>query len=416
MLYYILRPITRIALKVYFRRITINGLENIPKEGPVLLSCNHPTAFIEPCILACFLPRVLHFLVRGDLFRKPLLRTLLVGTNQIPIFRLRDGFANVKQNSKYLNMSRDILLDGKVIIIFSEGSTIEVRHVRKIQKGLARLTFDTLKAKDDLPLKIVPIGVNYLSPNDFRSHVVVNIGKPIEPTLPTEEELPKAVVRLTQEVEEAMVPLMLTKYEDKERQDKVVFLHNAVRKPASVLSMIKEDHTYFSELDKITSDLDGNNSLLRDEASRVMDVISGSSKELVNYKIGGRNIFIQLLGWLSWIPLSIAILLNGLPAWIAKYIKEKYVKQKEFLGAVQIGASMGIYLVMFILLFLIALIWKGWWAFTLFLIPLYGYLMMPVLDFANKHFFDYKLFKRVPKKTIKELEKKGENIINQMLK
>ncbi|MBK6903255.1 MAG: hypothetical protein IPH04_10715 [Saprospirales bacterium] len=71
MLYPITRPLAKIALSVFFRKLYLSGLENIDWEKPVILAANHPTAFIEPCILACWLPKPLHFMVRGDFFSNP---------------------------------------------------------------------------------------------------------------------------------------------------------------------------------------------------------------------------------------------------------------------------------------------------------------------------------------------------------
>jgi len=74
--YRIVRPLARIALKTYFSKIYLNGLD--------------PSAFLEPCILATTLPRPLHFMVRGDLFQKPIYSAMLMSLHMIPMFRLKD--------------------------------------------------------------------------------------------------------------------------------------------------------------------------------------------------------------------------------------------------------------------------------------------------------------------------------------
>ena len=68
MLYNIVRPFAKIALGLYFRKIYIANREAIPDDKPVILAANHPTAFIEPCILACWLVQPLSFIARGDLY------------------------------------------------------------------------------------------------------------------------------------------------------------------------------------------------------------------------------------------------------------------------------------------------------------------------------------------------------------
>lgn len=99
MLYAAVRPLAKLGLQQYFRRIDLAGLENIPEGVPVILAANHPTAFLEPCIMACFSGHTLNFLVRGDMFRKGIHDWLLRSLNMLPIFRIRDGgYVNLKQN------------------------------------------------------------------------------------------------------------------------------------------------------------------------------------------------------------------------------------------------------------------------------------------------------------------------------
>ena len=69
-LYPIVRPLAALAIKTFFRKIHLSNMDRVPSDRPVILAANHPTAFMEPCILACYMDRPLHFLVRGDFFSK----------------------------------------------------------------------------------------------------------------------------------------------------------------------------------------------------------------------------------------------------------------------------------------------------------------------------------------------------------
>ncbi|MBK8505414.1 MAG: 1-acyl-sn-glycerol-3-phosphate acyltransferase [Saprospiraceae bacterium] len=122
MLYNILRPIAATLFKIYFRKIYLIDGEKLPLTGPVLLSSNHPMAFAEACLLACFLQRPLYFLVRGDVFKKGW-HWFFRGTNQIPIYRFKDGFSNMRRNKESFTRAHDALSEGKTILIFSEGNT-----------------------------------------------------------------------------------------------------------------------------------------------------------------------------------------------------------------------------------------------------------------------------------------------------
>ena len=71
----------KIGLHFYAQKIIIKGIKNIPKKGAVLFAVNHPNALIDPLFVTTFNPRENHFLVRADVFKKPLIRKFLSSLN-----------------------------------------------------------------------------------------------------------------------------------------------------------------------------------------------------------------------------------------------------------------------------------------------------------------------------------------------
>ena len=53
----LLRPLLRVMLRIFFRRIEITGAERVPSEGPVIFVLNHPNGLIDPAFLLCLAPR-----------------------------------------------------------------------------------------------------------------------------------------------------------------------------------------------------------------------------------------------------------------------------------------------------------------------------------------------------------------------
>ena len=147
------------------------GIENIPKEGPTLIAMNHPAGFMEPIILAAISPRPLHFLVRGDVFDIPWLRPLLLATHQIPIYRFRDGFAQMRNNLNQFDIITDLLNHNASILIYVEGSTEPVRRLRPLQKGMARIAESALQNNDHLPLCVLPVGITFSDPTQVYGKV-----------------------------------------------------------------------------------------------------------------------------------------------------------------------------------------------------------------------------------------------------
>ncbi|HEV2904395.1 MAG TPA: 1-acyl-sn-glycerol-3-phosphate acyltransferase, partial [Pyrinomonadaceae bacterium] len=61
----ILCAVLRLALRIYFRRVEIVGLENVPACKPVIFVLNHPNALVDPVFLLCLAPRRVSFLAKA---------------------------------------------------------------------------------------------------------------------------------------------------------------------------------------------------------------------------------------------------------------------------------------------------------------------------------------------------------------
>jgi 1-acyl-sn-glycerol-3-phosphate acyltransferase len=178
MIYKLLKLLTSIAFKIYFRKIYFLNADQIPEKNPVLLASNHPSAFLEPCVFAAYLIRPLHFLTRGDLFASGF-KWFLEATHQVPIFRFRDGFSNMRANQDTFKICNQKLSEGNMILIFSEAQTLFERKVRPIQKGTAKMAFSAVDYDETIDLCIIPAGVTYSDPREFRSIAVFQFSSPI---------------------------------------------------------------------------------------------------------------------------------------------------------------------------------------------------------------------------------------------
>jgi len=181
MLYFFLKPLVQIAIKVYFRHIYISGRENIPSAKPFIIALNHPSAFLEPVIMAANLKKPVHFLVRGDHFNKSFYRFLLEQGKMIPVFRQKEsGFGSLKNNFDTFSRCYEYIEKGEIVALFPEGRTENEKKLRPLQRGIARIAFGTLFQFPELEdLYILPIGVNYSEPLLFRGTAMLHIGEPM---------------------------------------------------------------------------------------------------------------------------------------------------------------------------------------------------------------------------------------------
>lgn len=181
MLYYFLKPLVQLAIKVYFRNIFLSGIKNLPQQKPYLIAMNHPTAFLEPVIMAANSKKPIHFLGRGDHFNKKFYRFLLNQAMMIPVFRQKEsGFGSLKNNYDTFFRCYEYIAKGELVALFPEGRTEHEKRLRPLQRGVARIAFGTLTHFPHLDdLYIVPVGVSFTDAMSFRTTAVLHIAEPI---------------------------------------------------------------------------------------------------------------------------------------------------------------------------------------------------------------------------------------------
>lgn len=165
-------------MRIFFKKIYIDGLDRLPRNGAMFLVSNHPNGFWEPCILALTFPFPLHFLVRGDLFQKPLISWFLRLTNQIPIFRFKDGFSQMRQNEQSRSEITQKLKDGARILMYPEGSTKNIKKLRPLKKGVARMAYDAFQEDPEMELQMMPVCITFTDADRFRKDIMIKIGTP----------------------------------------------------------------------------------------------------------------------------------------------------------------------------------------------------------------------------------------------
>ncbi|MGB0432643.1 MAG: lysophospholipid acyltransferase family protein, partial [Bacteroidia bacterium] len=179
-LYNALHSYVRLCSKLYFNKLHIKGLNNIPKNGPVIFASNHQNAFLDAILIHVTQPRHPHFLTRGDVFNNPIANKVLRSLKMRPIFRFRDGLKNVKRNQGTFSECYHILESGLALGVFPEGNHDLRFNLRPLQKGTARIVFDTESRNDfKLNIKIIPVGIQYYANQNARSDVLIQFGEPI---------------------------------------------------------------------------------------------------------------------------------------------------------------------------------------------------------------------------------------------
>ncbi|GEM_PF-474435 len=100
-LYNLLKPVAGIALRWYYRTVSVAGRQRIPQTGPVFLAVNHPNAMVDALVVAWTTQRQVGFTAKSTIFANPLLAAFLRSVGVIPLKRVSDmvKLPEVKQPS-----------------------------------------------------------------------------------------------------------------------------------------------------------------------------------------------------------------------------------------------------------------------------------------------------------------------------
>ncbi len=161
-LYSFARVVVGAAYRLFYR-IRVEGLENIP-EGEGLLLCSNHFHANDPIVLGIAAPRQVHFMAKEELFRIPILNTVIRWLGAFPVRRGRPDRTPLKR-------AIEVLHSGRCVGIFPEGTRVRSGKLGKAEPGTAYLA---LKAG----ARVVPVGIT--STYRLFSPVIVKFGRPID--------------------------------------------------------------------------------------------------------------------------------------------------------------------------------------------------------------------------------------------
>lgn len=370
-------------IRMFMRNIYFHNRHGVPTNQPVLLASNHPTAFIDPCVLGIFIDSPLYNMTRGDIFRKPFFRRLMESVNMFPVFRLRDGYKGRDRNDQVFEFCRQKLEHKRVVTIYVEGEHHLEYRVRPIQKGIARIAFGTFEKHELHDLQIIPAGCNYVYGDRPRDEVMVNIGAPIyvrdyweeyqlDPNAATNRLLSDIAARLK------MICLDIEDPRDDQLANQLLTLRRS-EIAESLLPIVRYQNRRFlaekAVCNRINNMPEEEKTQLALQAGAYFRALQengltdaalihpewGATYRLLFFVAG---FFPFLLGYLAYWPV------NNL----ARYVTQKTVRKREFVSSVWMGVEHLSSMVYYFLLFLLSLFTRNpWWIALALILPILGW-------------------------------------------
>ena len=168
-----------LALRVFFRRIEVNGRKRVPREGATIFVLNHPNGLVDPAFLLCYAPRRVSFLAKAPIFRMPVIGWIARALEAIPVYRRQDEGADVSRNQETFARARQLLKGGGTLAICPEGVSHSDTKLRPLKTGAARIALGVVAEDAGLDLRIIPAGLYYTAKTAFRSAALLRFGEPV---------------------------------------------------------------------------------------------------------------------------------------------------------------------------------------------------------------------------------------------
>lgn len=183
LLYNVLRPFVDFCARHSYRRFEVHGQKNLPKDGALIYGINHSNTLMDALVVLATSHHKKVFMARGDIFANPAIAKILRFTRILPLFRIRNGVAAVRNNTDSIEQAVDVVHDKVGLYLFPEGRHRTKHSLLQLSKGIFHIAIDSNKEfGKDKPVYIVPVGIEYGDYFRYRSTCMVNFGEAINVT------------------------------------------------------------------------------------------------------------------------------------------------------------------------------------------------------------------------------------------
>jgi len=181
-------------------RVTEEGLQHVPEEGPCIVVCNH-VSYVDAIVIAASVRRPMRFIMDHRIFEVPVLNWLFRTLRAIPVASAREDAA-LKESA--FATAAAALRNGEIVAIFPEGRLTDNGEMGPFRAGIERMLADT-------PVPVVPMALRGLWGSFFSrsyqgramqrvrgifSRIAIVVGPPVPPAEATPEALHTRVLAM----------------------------------------------------------------------------------------------------------------------------------------------------------------------------------------------------------------------------
>ena len=354
-----------------YRRFEVHGKEQLPKNSAVIFGVNHSNTLMDALVLlsADNIRKV--FIARGDIFKNPIVAKILNFLRILPIFRIRNGVAAVRQNDDSLNKAVDVIHDHVDLYLFPEGTHRTKHSLMRMGKGLFHIAVDANKQfGEKSPVYIIPTAIEYGDYFRYRSTAMINFGQPINVTeffKNTTEENEAANINVLKDQLHVEISKLFTYIPDDEDYDaiwEIVKMKNEKRAGGLYQKMLRNRTT----VDKVLKFREEQSEEAKSFFKRVMDFAEERKRQKISVMSTARKYPLLNFLWkfavlLVGLPYYLASAVVNLPVWLTTLIIKGKLKDRAFNNTVSFGVEFVLFPIVFIVGTILLFCYLPWyWA------------------------------------------------------
>jgi len=147
---FLLRFVDWVLINTLYR-IRVQGLENIPEHGPVLLVCNH-VSFMDPMVIMGCVRRPVRFVMYYRIFETPVIKYVFKAAKAIPIASRKEDPLIMER--AFAEVDKE-LAAGNIVCIFPEGGITRDGTMQRFRPGVEKILAQR-------PVPVVPLALRGL--------------------------------------------------------------------------------------------------------------------------------------------------------------------------------------------------------------------------------------------------------------
>lgn len=377
--------IVSVGERTFYKKVQVVGKENIPKDKPVIFASNHQNAFMDPVLIAVQLTKPTYYLVRADVFKKPLVAKIFNSINMMPVYRERDGVDTKQANVSVFNRCYDILYKNRPIIIFPEGNHGRYKTLRPLKKGFARIAVGAEeKYGKDMEVHIVPVGLNYSDHYNMGSELLVVFNEPIktneyltEPNNPV--QINKLKDKLQTSMSDSIIDIQLKGYYHAIHELKMMFEHKLKDPKDTLHEKFNKQKEFISKAEKYLAAHPEDE--LEEEIVEFQKEVEKRGLRYWLFSKEKHSMFLSLLGLILFAPIHVyGVINNYIPYRIPTWFAENKMKDPQFQSSMKMAMGVLLFFVFWLIqTLLVALFTDG--------IVWYYLLSLPVSAWISYHYW-----------------------------